>query len=300
MATRVALIEKNLPHDAAATARVTSARNWLEHCIRRSRTEIFSEEILVTPELAHLILKEKNTNNRPIYPTKLEMLKSDMNNGRFKLNGESVIFAKTGELNDGQHRLTAVAETGKPQRMIFLFGVNRDTRLTVDTGKARTAGDFLALKGEILYTSIVATTARLAIAYEKTSGESLGRPGAITTSEIFERVNDDGLLLEAAIYAGQHSHKFRSFIKPGYIGFCFYQFAKRKPQLAKAFMDKLRDGLQLKEDDPIYVLRQYLINRPKLTQKDRLEVVIRAWNAWINNEHTKSLRIYGTFPEIIG
>lgn len=281
-----------------AVQRTGILRDWLEQRIKRGKTKVFSERVTVTPQLAQMLL-EQNADNRKIRPNKLNQLKADMNANRFKLNGEAIIVAKTGELNDGQHRLRAIVETNKPQDMLLTFGVERESRLTVDTGAARSAGDHLAVAGWP-YASTISTVARTAIGYEKSKGERVGRLSDISTAEVFDKANGDKLLQECASYVACNNTKFRSIAKPGFLGFCFYEFAKRRPAEAKTFMEKLRTGTDLSETSPIRILREYLISRPNLNQPDRVELLIKAWNAWLNDTPIKQFRIQGKLPAIQG
>jgi hypothetical protein len=299
MATRPALISEPKVEPVPAVKRNCSLRPWLEGNLEKGKHKIFSERIRVTPDLACVILEEHNKDNRKIYPVKLDQLKSDLNSGRFKLNGESIIFAKTGELNDGQHRLTAVLETGRSAEMIFVFGVERDSRETVDVGKARTPGDFLGMKG-VAYASQVGALAKKVVGFERTDRHTLGRTNGISTSQVLGRVKGDDLLVECAAWAVNNAAFYRHMILSGELAFCYYEFASKNPIKAKGFMEQFKEGLNLKVGDPIYTVRQYLISRPRLTPPMRIEAMIRAWNQWISDSQLERIRIIGILPTIEG
>jgi hypothetical protein len=299
MASRGLAVADPLKTETTAVRRTGAARAWLDEKIQRGRTKIYAERVTVTPEIARIAL-EHNTDNRKIRPSKLLQIKSDMNAGRFKgLNGETIIFAKTGELNDGQHRLQAVIETNKSQDMTLVFGVERESRLTVDTGAARSAGDHLALSGWP-YASQIASVTRAVIAYERVDEKALGRPSDVSSSEVMTRGSSDKLLQECATYAAVNSAKFKHIAKSTIIGFAYYQFAKRKPDEAKTFFEKLRTGTNLEESSPIRLLREYLLSRPKLTTLFKVEVVVRAWNHWIADKKLAKLQVMGKIPPIEG
>lgn len=281
-----------------AVLRSSGLRKWLEGNLDKGRNKIFTERITVTPELAYMLL-ERNKDNRPIYPSKLDQLVDDMNHNRFKLNGQTIGFAKTGELNDGQHRLTAITKTNKPQDMLLVFGLERDSRFTVDTGKARSAGDHLALSGWP-YATAIAAVARLAIAYEHNKGERFGRTGDISVAAIQERASSDKLLQECASFAALNAPKLRQFAPAKYIGVCFYLFANHKPDQAKAFFEKLKTGTDLTENSPIRLAREYILCRPKLGGLERTEIIMRAWNAWIEDKVVQKLQLAQKLPPIKG
>ncbi len=64
--------------------------------------------MLVTPELARLWLS-KNDGNRPIDERRVQDFEEDMLAGRWrKKGGIPIIITSSGELRNGQHRLTAL------------------------------------------------------------------------------------------------------------------------------------------------------------------------------------------------
>lgn len=298
MATRAALLDSPTKKATPAVRRTGTLRSWLGQHLEKGRNKVFSERVTVTPELARILL-EQNKDNRKIRPNKLNQLKDDMNAGRFKLNGEAIILAKTGELNDGQHRLQAIIETNKAQDMLITFGVERESRLTVDTGAARSSGDHLALSGWP-YATIIASIARTVIGFERTKGKTLGRLSDISSAEVLIKASGDKLIQEIGAYIGIHSNKLRAYAKPGVLGMCHYQFSLRNPDFAKTFFEKLRTGTDLNEGSPIRILREYLIARPKLPQTARTELIIRAWNFWVTDKPIKQLRILNDLPKIEG
>jgi hypothetical protein len=293
------IVKEGLGGMTAAVKRTSLMRTWFSDHIKRSQNKVISERITVTPELAAIIL-EKNNENRKLRPNKLNQLKNDMNNHRFKFNGEAIIIAKTGELNDGQHRLTAIIETNRPQDMLVTFGVERDSRFTVDTGAARSAGDHLSLSGWP-YANTIASVARMALAYERRKGVDLGRGSDISTSEVMARANRDNLLAECASNIAQHAPKYRQFGGIGVVGFMYYLFASKRPKEAKNFIEKVRTGADLPEASPIRLLREKLISSPRFTKTQVVEAYIRSWNAWITNKPIKQIKVLSNgLPQVEG
>lgn len=119
------------------TTRGSSA--WLYACIEKGRTEVFTEIVDLTPELAKTIL-DLNVDNRALRPTKLQQYISDAEKGAWQLNGETIVFSNTGLLNNGQHRCHMSKEAKMTVPVIMVFGVERDSRTTLDQGNTRSAG----------------------------------------------------------------------------------------------------------------------------------------------------------------
>lgn len=283
-----------------AVKRDLGIRKMIEEKIGRGAHRIYSERMTVTPTIARILL-ERNKDNRRLRPVKIKQLISDMNNHKFKLNGEPIIIAKTGELNDGQHRLTAIVESNRQQDMLITYGVERDTRDTIDTGVNRTAGDVLGMTG-VTYGSNIAALSRMILSYERNHKKFLGRTGDISAQEVLSRARKDNLLVDAVTYTYSHLPKFKRFAKGSIIAFCYYWFAVESgsPAKAKTFMEQIREGRELKSNSPAYVVREYLSTRPKLTTVDKIECLIKSWNAWIKDDEIKVFKLTGVLPKIEG
>lgn len=94
----------------------------------------------ITPEKAARWL-ELNEGNRNIVPAHVKRLAKDMARGVFATTNETVAFDLSGRLIDGQHRLTAIVESGKAVQMIVVRNLPEDARLWVDQGRKRTLSD---------------------------------------------------------------------------------------------------------------------------------------------------------------
>ena len=102
----------------------------------------------VSPKMAKKYL-ENNGTNRPISKIQLEMLIRVIEAGKWRLTHQGIAFYEDGELADGQHRLSAIVETQKSQRMPVFTGIKReqDTIMAIDSGKGRTARDSAIIAG---------------------------------------------------------------------------------------------------------------------------------------------------------
>ena len=101
----------------------------------------------ITPEIAKTMLGE-NVNNRRISRDNVNLFAREMRNGEWRFNGEAIKFGKDGRLLDGQHRLLAVIAADKPLTTLVIRGLEDETQQTMDSGKTRTLGDVLTLRGE--------------------------------------------------------------------------------------------------------------------------------------------------------
>ena len=83
----------------------------------------------LTPKLAKELLL-CNFDNRPISIKRVESFAADIRDGRWEFNGETIIVADTGEMNDGQHRCHAVIMADKSIPTLLVKGVSRASRFT--------------------------------------------------------------------------------------------------------------------------------------------------------------------------
>lgn len=275
-------------------------KGWMqEHLAKAKATPggVYATVIDVFPSLAEFLLS-RNPDNRKIREMKLDQYTSDMKEGRWVLNGEPIIISEDGLVNDGQHRLQAVVKSGRSIQMFFAFGLKRESRFTVDVGAARTAGDHLGLQGYTNSTMAAAIT-RIILGYENRSDKnSLGRASNISPTAVTERVILDDLIREIASWTDTNRAKLKVFGPGSILGAMYYLFAQKKPGQARNFMNRLKEGHDLSMTDPIRQAREYLMTRDKLSNGNRMEVLIRAWNKWIEDEPMTRVTINGNIPEI--
>ncbi len=273
--------------------------HWLNVCSERGKNEVFSETITVTPGLAGELLR-RNENNRPISEARVRQYARDMIGGKCVFNGEPIIISVSGELNDGQHRLQAIIASNKPQAMLIVFGVERDTRVTVDQGGARTAGHYLGMDG-IKNANLCASIARLVIGYEE-SGGTKTRSDA-TNAEVVSRVRRDAAIGVAAQYAGSVQKYARGLVTGTFIGAAYYIFAEIDEASAKEFLDQVCIGENIKRGQPAFAVRQALARHEGVgNHKERrnvMEALFRGWNAHRQGRKQDFTKSLGVLPALV-
>jgi hypothetical protein len=249
--------------------------------------------MVVGPDEAEFLLAA-NPDNRNLRPVKIAQFVKDMRHGRWTPNGESIIVSTEGELNDGQHRLAAILQSRIPQRLMVAFGYPRESRYSVDTGAARTAGDHLTMAGQG-YSQAMAAAARLIISYEQNNGRTLGRRASITSLEVQERVKEDPLLQEVVRYCSNHRIPFA---RASTVAFVFYVLARIAPREAREYIDGVLTGLELSAHDPAYIARERLMrgNEKKLTDTQIVEILFRAWNYFASGHKGGKVQMMGALP----
>jgi len=129
---------------------------------------IETKVMTITPELARQWL-ERNTINRPLRHSTVQGLKASYVRGEHKLTHQGIAFAESGELLDGQHRLSAISEMPKgfSVQMLVTSGLDREAFEGIDIGIRRSPADVLrmpqGLVGTARYLATITETSRAGI-----------------------------------------------------------------------------------------------------------------------------------------
>lgn len=272
------------------------AKLWFETRVERSQGEVFTEQVDMTPALADVVL-ENNQGNRPVRQSKLNQYISDIDADRWDFNGETMIISKEGLCNNGQHRSLAVKATGKSIPVLFVFGVARESRRTVDTGANRGAHDHLSVDGYTQPTTLAAVT-RFVLAYERNGGQNFANMNRVTASEIYERARQEPLLDTSSQYPYKHGNKSKRLAPPSVMAFCHYVMSKADPVAAQNFLDQVITGVNISADSPAYVTREKLIEFSSLVREQKVEVLLRGFMAFRKNKTIRGIRIKWELPSL--
>lgn len=103
--------------------------------------------VLMTPAIAREYLK-RNVSNRPIRPTVVEGLKDIFERGEYVQTHQGVAFDVTGNLIDGQHRLSAIAMMPEEFCVPILVtrGLPEEAYRVTDIGLKRSNADVLHIQ----------------------------------------------------------------------------------------------------------------------------------------------------------
>lgn len=256
---------------------------WLDTLVERAKTKPVSQVVTLTPDLAAVFL-ERNPANRKIKPSVVEIYAHDIARGAWVFNGQPIIISDTGELNDGQHRCSAVVEADKPIEVLLIVGIKRDTRTTLDQGRARTAGDFLSMEGAT-NTNVLAASANFLWQYRNRGAIRQSGSSSATKSEVLEIVRDNPGLTKSVAFVQVTAAA--SVGGPSILAFAHFVFkSTRHRDDADFFIHSLMSGAGLKNGSPILYARNRLINeRGRLKPREKAEILFKAWNAWKRGEN---------------
>lgn len=284
--------------DLYSAAHVPESRRlkaWLDDRLKRGETEVFSEVITLTPTLAEMLLK-RNPGNRTLRQRAVGAYATDISSGNWALNGESIKIARDGLMNDGQHRCHAVVSAGRSIRTVILFGVDRDSRMTVDQGAVRTAGNYLAMNGA-KDSNHVAAVASLLWQYEEGGRFATGGYSRPTKAQVAQSAESHPGIYDSILAVPTGS---RLVATKSLLAFCHYVIARRAGRhLADTFILSLGLG-GMARSNPISRVRDRLLGEgKKLTTPQKIELIFRGWNAWRRGEtKERSVALKGEIPSL--
>lgn len=115
----------------------------------------------VDAELAKEMLANNSAGQRSISKITAERYAADMETGDWLFNGAPIMISNKGKLLDGQHRLTAIADSGQPQTLLIVAGVDASAMATIDAGRKRSYADLLRIRQVSNPSVVAALTARV-------------------------------------------------------------------------------------------------------------------------------------------
>lgn len=260
-----------------AKIRVVGGNAAMQLPLQKSRC---FQDVVVTPEIATHWLTF-NTSNRGIFASRLEEFKAAIIAGAWADNGEAVKFAH-GKLLDGQHRLMAIAVTGKAQKLSVVCGLAPETQVTMDTGRSRTPRDVLSIEGMDIWSAGVCGSAIHGIITAENGGlpsSPAKYPNRVVKAFFLEHRAE----LERTVrflHDMPHRPMVLSFSRAATF---HYLFSKIDKDRADWFFSRLYIGDALKTTSPVFHLRNVLMNDWTAKSKKSVFIqcyhIVAAWNA---------------------
>lgn len=240
--------------------------------------------VLVTPELAEIIL-EYNTNNRKVKHERVNLYAKEMENGNWKFNLTPIKFSFEGILLDGQNRLRALIKSGRSFEFLIGIGLEPSTFDTMDVPGIRTVGDTAHVAG-IKNPTVVGSVVRAAHAYKESRwSANKSSTRTISNAGFMDKHNNDSEAIDASVSFGVALHKKTTIkiMSAAELGTFHYLFNESDSYLAIEFLEKLFLGENLTKKSPIMLLRNLLLKvkldkNYTLNGAERAKLIIHTWN----------------------
>lgn len=237
---------------------------------------------IITPEIAAEYLG-LNLKNRSLSEVLAATYSQDMAKDKWYLNTDAIGFDSTGALMNGQHRLTAVIESGKAVEMMVVYGLDEKSRATTDIGRKRTVADELKMRG-ITNNNQIAAAVRMRLQYEnKTIG--LTQSFRYSNAEIIEWAGVWEEEFQGAIKQAKNVYK-NCKVSPTVLACAYSIFNGIDVELAEHYYGKLASGENVSGTilTVMKKLQAQSTSRAKLPPPFLLWILIRGWNALRHGE----------------
>ena len=243
----------------------------------------------ITPEMASDLLK-KNYANRKISKPNYTHYMTDMINGNWQLNGETIKVAIDGELIDGQNRLTACVISGKSFRTVLITGLPNVVKKTIDSGKKRSfkdraTMDAIGTKHGAAVGSAINFMASLA---NKTSrkGQSI-----LTHSEMFEVLEMHPKLWDSA----ELCYKAFNGMTSSLTAMHYIASSLGYQDDADSMVQVWRDGQRTYENDAMVFCREFMISDSQKQKKAdynfKYALLINCYNKFLTKSPMTQARL---------
>ena len=233
----------------------------------------------ITPEAAQKLLKD-NVSNRPLSNNRVQRLCRAITDGRWVLNGASIVVDSKQRLVDGQHRLHAVVRSGKSIRTVLVTGVTPKAFDTIDQGARRSGADIFSICG-VRNPGVV--SASIGVVWQNEQGIAEGSTGRYLPDQdqrvaLFDELPD----YEEVVAEACHYRKGMTKVYPfsALVGL-YYLWHRCDAEAAIEFLKILASG-QADAGHPARVAREKFIelatNDYRISRQSQCAYLKIAWN----------------------
>ena len=261
--------------------------------VNNKQAGIESKVMKITPTLAQQWLDGSAIKNRPDRKADLNAWIQCMKEGKWELNGESIIFSNKGNILDGHERLKACVKSGTDFSSIVVTGIDERVMPTIDDGTRRSLADALSIENPNL--DAVARTAQACLGY-------LFRY-CLTQAKIRQHykptwrkrailLTDHDLL--SAVRAEHECAMRKQLFSPSILACCRYIGLISNQERTLHYVEGLRTGEELKDGDPALTVREATINVPRrhiLKVDEKFRSMLYGLQAAIEDKQLKRLKL---------
>lgn len=237
----------------------------------------------ITPQRALELLGDNN-GNRNLSQKTVDRYANSMANDNWSLTGDPIRVADTGRLIDGQHRLTAVVQSGKPITSVVIYGMPEAIFDKIDVGKVRNGADALSIAGCAKYATYKAAALRGYNAFVKGRGtrDMGGYNMRLENSELVEFYKDNKDVDYIIDLGADDYPAALKLMGYGAFAVTFYTLYKIDKELTYKLFSGLNTGANLPPTSPILALRNKFMSIRASGYRIRTREMIRlTCAAWV-------------------
>jgi len=257
--------------------------------------------VIVTPELAARLLEHHNTDNRTLRPGTVNHYKAVILSGQWHLTHQGMAMDQRGIVQDGQHRLAAIRDSGVPCPVAFFVGMPIENFKAIDEGLLRRAADLIGKDGT-QYAALSASIMKLIDAFDATEPRRVYHQ-KMTNESVYDMVQLDAENIRDSVRYGSSHYKKCKMNATG-LGGAHYLIRKhngRDNVYVEAFFYGLSHGIKgdtrivLDDDDPRTKLRELFTNwrekGKRINALDNCALIVMTWNFVVSNHRPRFMRL---------
>lgn len=191
-----------------------------------------------------------NTNNRTLRARQVSKYADDMANLAWLETGESISIAKDGTLLNGQHRLSAIVQSGVAVQMVVVTDVDPKAMAVIDSGVSRKISDRLGLIGHSNAVALAAIARSFSAIVNNDGWEIL------SINDVTKLIQDHPSILwasEKSVSINPQQYRNSAVLA------AFAVVHERDPDLAEIALEDYSTGANLAVGSPILALRKIVV-----------------------------------------
>lgn len=272
-----------------------------------SKVETYT--VIITPEIAaKLITQTDDSIQRKTNKQHVRNIARQMNQGKWRLNGDAIRQDVDGNAIDGYHRLKGCIMSGASFCTLFVKGLPSDMMNTIDIGgRSRTLSDILSINSNYnhKYVNTITASVRFIIRFNNgdygNAANSTGRY-PIDGDDFMQWISDHEDIGEFVGETMRLISNGDKLLSPKiFCGLKWILSGYNKKQ-SDIFFQKLSDGVGVGRDSTIRTLRAKLmrikIKEEKLTPAETIRVILRCWNAYVKGDYISRIKVPNEMPVI--
>ncbi|MDO6640554.1 chromosome partitioning protein ParB [Shewanella sp. 5_MG-2023] len=276
-------------------------------CLKRIKTSIRYDVVYITPSVARDILRfssrgviNPHNKNRRISKAEVKRYTAAMNDEKWCLTGEPIVFSDDGELLNGHTRLESAANSSKGFITVIIYGVTDDLSFAhIDVGKIRSRAQVLEMAGVTVDASILSKVAMLAKSFEQTKNPYAFRGTQGTSfqqAEILEYVEAKEELALSVNFVAELAKRHKREIQAAIHIYAFAHYLIKSEMLKyegviaitpEDYLLRLISGIGIQSEEDIeYQVRNFLQTQVGESSSYalvcRLSSIFKGWNHYHN------------------
>jgi len=258
----------------------------------------------ITPDFAGHILDHRNNLNRRKKDALVGRIRRDLEDERFRLNGESIVFSVRGDLLDGQHRLEGCRQSGKSFEAVVALGIEGEALATIDQSMARSLGDILAIQGELTkpVAETAACVARYVAGFHKGSRSTFGRVTEVSRDQSIAEISQNQSIISASEWAISMRKDMRGVTMPSMIALARVVLEECYPGREEDvlyFLERVAIGDDIQQDQPAFTTRSRLsAAKQRLSIPVIQEILLRGAKAHMEGRPLTKIQVHNCLPEL--